>query len=125
MLLLGDAFEMLLKSIIYQARRSIRERGEGYTFNFARCINIAHSDLKVIDTADMPIMWAIKQNRNSAAHDPVAFSEDMLWLHVRSAVTVFSKLLATAFKEDIAAVIPPRAIPVSALPPNDAAAVIA
>jgi hypothetical protein len=70
------------------------------------------------------MVWAIKQDRNAAAHDSVAFSEDMLWLHVRSAVTIFSKLLKTAFDEELGAVIPSRVIPVSLLPPSDASAVI-
>ena len=61
---------------------------------------------------------------NAAAHDTVAFSEDMLWLHVRSAVTIFARLLSAAFKEDLPAAIPSRAIPISALPPTDARAVV-
>jgi hypothetical protein len=124
MLMLAHSFEMLFKAIIFQARGTIRERGEQYTFKLGKCINIVHSELKVLEADDLPIVWAIKQDRNAAAHDSVAFSEDMLWLHVRSAVTIFSKLLEAAFKENLRDVIPSRVIPVSAQPPNDACAVI-
>jgi hypothetical protein len=123
MLMLAHAFEMLFKAIIFQARGTIREKGEEHTYKLGRCINIVHSDLRLLDADDLPIVWAIKQDRNAAAHDSVAFSEDMLWLHVRSAVTIFGKLLDVAFKVDLAAVIPSRVIPVSALPPTDASAV--
>jgi len=44
-------------------------------------------------------------------------SEDMLWLHVRSAVTIFGKLLSTAFHQNLPAAIPSRVIPITALPP--------
>jgi hypothetical protein len=125
MLMLAHSFEMLLKAIIYQDRGTIRDRGDLYSYKFSRCINIVHSDLRLLDAEDLPIVWAILQDRNAAAHDSVAFSENMLWLHVRSAVTVFSKLLSAAFKEDLGEVIPARVVPVSALPPTDASAVIA
>lgn len=125
MLLLAHSFEMLLKAIIFQRRGSIRDPGQQYTYKLGRCINIVHSDLKVLSADDLPIVWAIKQDRNAAAHDSVSFSEDMLWLHVRSAVTIFGRLLKAAFGEDIADVIPSRVVPVSALPPTDASVVIA
>lgn len=48
----------------------------------------------------------------------------MLWLHVRSAVTIFGKLLSVAFNESLPAAIPSRAIPISALPPTDARTVV-
>ncbi len=124
MLMLAHSFEMLLKAIIFQKRGTIRDKGEKYTYRFARCINVAHNELKLLDAEDLPMLWAIKQDRNAAAHDTVTFSEDMLWLHVRSGVTIFGKLLSAAFEEDLPAVIPSRAIPVSALPPTDARAVI-
>lgn len=124
MLLLAHSFEMLLKAVIFQARGTVREKGAQYTFQLGKCIKIANGDLGVIDDADLPILWAIKQDRNAAAHDSVSFSEDMLWLHVRSAVTIFTKVLKTAFSEDLVDVIPSRVIPVSALPPTDARAVI-
>jgi hypothetical protein len=124
MLLLAHAFEMLLKAVIFQKRGSIREKGDRYTYKLGRCINIAHSELRVIDGDDLPIVWAIKQDRNAAAHDTVSFSEDMLWLHVRSGLTVFGRVLQSAFGEDLPKAIPSRVIPVSALPPTDARAAI-
>jgi hypothetical protein len=92
MLLLAHSFEMLLKALIFQRRGTIRDKGEQYTYRFGRCINIVHSELNLLDVADLPMLWAIKQDRNAAAHDTFAFSEDMLWLHVRSGVTIFGRL---------------------------------
>ncbi len=99
MLMVAHSFEMLLKAIIFQKRGTIRDKGDQYTYKFGRCINVAHSELNLLDTADLPMLWAIKQDRNAAAHDTIAFSEDMLWLHVRSAVTIFGKLVSTAFHQ--------------------------
>lgn len=124
MLMLAHSLEMLLKAVIYEMRGQIRDRGEQYSFKFGRCINIAHSDLGCIESSDLPILWAIKQDRNAAAHDYIAFSEDLLWLHVRSGVTVFSKVLKLAFEEDLPDSIPSRVIPISSLPPTDARALI-
>ena len=124
MLMLAHSFEMLLKAIIFQARGTIRDKGDAYTYKLGRCINIAHSDLKVLEPDHLPIVWAIKQDRNASAHDSVAFSEDMLWLHVRSAVSIFGELLDKAFGEDLKKVITARAVPVNAAPPTDASAVI-
>ena len=124
MLMLAHSFEMLLKAIIVQERDTIRDKGDQYTYKFGRCINIVRSEIGLLDPHDLPMIWAIKQDRNAAAHDLVAFSEDMLWLHVRSGVTIFAKLLSAAFHEDLPAVIPSRVIPVSALPPTDARAAV-
>jgi hypothetical protein len=125
LLLLGHSFEMLLKAVIYQRRGRIRDRGEPYTYEFKKVINICRSDLGVIDEDDLAILRAIQQDRNAAAHETVAMSEDMLWLHVRSAVTIYKRILREQFEQDLAKVIPARAVPVSALPPTDALAVVA
>src|ERR1035437_5409215 len=75
MLMLAHSFEMLLKAIIFQQRGRIRDKGDQYTYKFGRCINIVHSELKLVAAADLPILRVIKQDRNAAAHDTVAFSE--------------------------------------------------
>ncbi|MDP8960358.1 MAG: hypothetical protein M3N32_01845 [Actinomycetota bacterium] len=111
LLLLGHSFEMLLKAVIYQRRGRIRDRGEPYTYEFKTVINVCRSDLSVIDEDDVAILRAIQQDRNAAAHETVAMSEDMLWLHVRSAVTIYKRILHEQFEQDLAEAIPARAVP--------------
>lgn len=124
LMLLGHAFEMLLKASIYQERGRIRDAGDATSYGFARTINIAFSDLQVLDEDDLTILRAIKQDRDAATHDTVAMSDDMLWLHVRSAVTVFGRVLKRQFDSDLADLIPARVVPVAALPPTDPVAVV-
>jgi hypothetical protein len=124
LVLLGHSFEMLLKAVIYQRRGRIRDPGEPYTYRFVRVINIARSDLGALQEGEMPVVLALKQDRDTAAHDTVEMSDDLLWLHVRSAVTIFSRIVKAEFDEELTELIPARVVPVSALPPTDAASVI-
>jgi hypothetical protein len=75
LVLLGHSFEMLLKAAIYQQRGRLRDSGEVNSYGFARTINIAFSDLHIIDDDDLTILRAIKQDRDAATHDTVAMSE--------------------------------------------------
>lgn len=125
LLLLGHAFEMLLKAAIYQARGRIRDAGEDHNYGFSRTISIARSDLGIVTEDDLAVLLAIKQDRDAAAHDTVAMGDDLLWIHVRSAVTIFGRILEDTFDTRITDLIPGRVVPVSGLPPTDARAVIA
>jgi hypothetical protein len=120
----AHAFEMLLKAVIYQTRGRLRDPGERDNYGFARCINIAQSDLNAVEADEATVLRALKQDRDAAMHDVVSMSEDLLWLHVRSAVTVFDAIHQRAFNEPLSDVFPSRAIPVSAEPPSDIALVV-
>lgn len=124
LILIAHAFEMLLKAAIYQDRRSIRQPGSDYTHSLEKCVNIALSDLGLLSDDDVPILMALKQDRDAAAHDNIAMSDDLLWIHVRAAVTVFDRLLRDAFDQRLADVLPNRVLPVSASPPTDVGLVI-
>lgn len=124
LILLGHSFEMLLKAAIFQSRGRIRDRGEKYSYGFGKTISIAHSDLGVIDDDEVAVLLAIKQDRDSAAHDTVSMSDDLLWLHARSALTIFGRVLRDHFDTDLSELIPARVIPVAAQPPSDPEAVI-
>ena len=123
LIVLGHAFEMLLKAAIYHRRGSIRDAGERYTFGFSKTIDVARSE-SIVSDAEAPMLLAIRQDRNTAAHDTIAMSDDLLWLHVRSAVTIFSRILRDEFGEELEEVVPARVVPVAALPPTDALDVI-
>ena len=124
LMLLGHAFEMLLKAAIYQKRGRIRDPNDSTSYGFARTINIAFSDLQAFDEDDLTILRAIKQHRDAATHDTIALSDDLLWLHIRSAVTVFGRILDRQFSSQLTDLIPARVVPVAAIPPSDAVAVV-
>ena len=51
-------------------------------------------------------------------------SEEMLWLHMRGGITIFSRLLHKVFGQSLAELLPTRVIPVSANPPRDLSALV-
>lgn len=118
-MMLAHSFEMLLKAIIFQKRGTVRDKGEPLSHSLNRCIEISLSDLKVITADERTLLGAIKQDRDCATHDTIIMSEDLLWVHMRAGLSLFRRLLADEFEQDLSDVLPGRVIPVSASPPHD------
>ena len=118
-MMLAHSFEMLLKAIIFQKRGTVRDKGEALSHSLNRCIEISVSDLKVITADERTLLGAIKQDRDCATHDTIVMSEDLLWVHMRAGVSLFRRLLADEFEQNLSEVLPGRVIPVSASPPSD------
>jgi len=118
-MMLAHSFEMLLKAIIFQRRGSVRDKGEALSHSLNRCIDIGVDSLKVVQPDERTLLLAIKQDRDCATHDVIAMSEDMLWIHMRGGITIFSRLLHDEFGDDLTDLLPGRVIPVSAAPPSD------
>ena len=118
-MMLAHSFEMLLKAIIFQKRGTVRDKGEALSHSLNRCIEISVSDLKVITADERTLLGAIKQDRDCATHDTIVMSEDLLWVHMRAGVSLFRRLLADQFEQNLSDVLPGRVIPVSASPPSD------
>src|SRR5690606_28975081 len=97
---------------------------EQENYALGRCINVCESNLGVLDADAAAFLRVLKQDRDAAMHDVVSMSEDLLWLHIRSAVTVFDKLLQAAFQEKLQTLLPSRVLPVSASPPTDLGLVV-
>lgn len=123
-LMAAHAFEMLLKAVIFQERGTIREKGEEYAYSLERCINICIDDLAVLRPDDRVVLMALKQDRDSAAHDVVFMSDELMWVHLRAAVDVFGRLLHEYFGDDIEEILPRKVLPVAAKPPSDVALLV-
>ncbi|WP_448005457.1 DUF3644 domain-containing protein [Agromyces bauzanensis] len=121
---LGHAFEMLLKSIIFQARGTVRDKGDELTHSLGRCIGIAADDLVVLTKDERALLAAIKQDRDCATHDSIVMSEQLLWVHMRSGISVIRRLLRDELHQDLGELLPGRVIPVSAEPPHDLQALV-
>jgi hypothetical protein len=121
-MLLGHAFEMLLKSVINESGRSVRDDTTGYSIGLGDCINICLSTLGVLTEAEAILLRSIKQQRDAAMHDTVDASDDLLWLHTQNAVTLFNRLLVQNLDGNVG--MPPRSMPVSIAPPTDFAVVV-
>lgn len=118
-LMTAHALEMILKAAIYQRRGRIRDRGDDYTYSLDRCIRIARDDLNIIREDEAAIVRAIKQDRDTAAHDTIQMSEELLWTHVRSLVSVFARLLRDEIGEELGEALPAKVLPVTVNPPTD------
>lgn len=120
----AHGFEMLLKGTIYEQRKKVKFSGSDRSFDLGKCISVAETSLGVIETGDRILLLALRDDRDAATHDVIAMSDDVLWLHLRSAVTIFRKVLHGLTGQDLTDVMPGRVLPVSASPPTDVGLVV-
>ncbi|KHL01570.1 DUF3644 domain-containing protein [Sinomonas humi] len=120
----AHAFEMLLKAAIYEQRGKVNFSGSDRSFDLGKCVSVSETALGVIDEGDRVVLLALKEDRDAATHDVIAMSDDVLWLHLRSAVTIFRKVLLALTGQDLTDVMPGRVLPVSASPPTDVSLVV-
>ncbi|MDN6683778.1 MAG: hypothetical protein L0K89_03500, partial [Bifidobacterium crudilactis] len=79
----AHAFEMLLKAAIYEQRKMVKFTGSDRSFDLGKCIAVAGTSLHVIDEGDRVVLLALKEDRDTATHDVIVMSDDVLWLHLR------------------------------------------
>lgn len=120
----AHAFEMLLKGAIYEDRKKVNFSGSDRSFELGKCVSVAETSLGIIDAGDRVFPLALKEDRDAATHDVIVMSDDVLWLNLRSAVTIFRTVLLTLTGQDLTDVMPGRVLPVSASPPTDVALVV-
>lgn len=113
------AFEMLLKATIFQNRGTIFDKNERFSYRFERCLNILKSDLNLISDDEARTLSTINGLRDSAVHYVSILSEDQLYLHTQSALTLFDDLLNRFFGERLSRYLPDRVFPISTKPLQD------
>ena len=121
LIFLNHAFEMLLKAAIVHRGGDIQERKSGETINFGDCIRRGTSDgqIKFLTEPQTVLLRAINNLRNAVQHYFVDVSENLLYLHIQSGVTVFRDLLKSVFQKDLVHELPERVLPISTSPPAD------
>jgi hypothetical protein len=121
LIFLDHSFEMLLKASILHRGGKIRERRVKQTIGFDACVRKALSDsaIKFLTTEQALTLQAINSLRDAAQHHLVDLSEQHLYLHAQSGVTLFRDLLKTVFDRELTADLPERVLPVSTKPPAD------
>ncbi len=116
----AHAFEMLLKAIIYQNRRTVADPSTGLSYTLQKCLDIAADDLGVLRDEERVLLRSLKQDRDAATHDIIEMSDELLWVHMRSGVTIFQRLLRDELQDEgSSSALPARVLPVSAVPPTD------
>lgn len=119
LMLLQHAFEMLLKAAILQQTGSIHDTEKKYTYGFDRCLNVAEQQLKIVSSDERATLSILDAQRDQATHYYLLMSEDVLYVHAQSAVTLFSALVKRFFNITLSERLPGRILPVSTRPPRD------
>lgn len=123
LIFLDHSFEMLLKASILHRGSKIRERRAKQTIGFDACVRKALSDgdIKFLTKEQALTLQTINTLRDAAQHHLVDLSEQLLYLHAQSALTLFRDLLNSVFKRDLSSELPERVLPISTTPPADMA----
>ncbi|MDL9978598.1 DUF3644 domain-containing protein [Microbacterium sp. ASV49] len=124
-ILLGHGFEMLLKAVIFQIRGTVREPGEDKnSHSLGKCIAIAKDDLEIISADEHALLATVKQDRDMATHDTLEIGEQLFWVRLRSAITLFRRVLKDSLDDDLSVLMPARVLPVSTEPVTDMHALV-
>lgn len=121
LILLDHSFEMLLKSAILHRGGKIREKRARETIGFDACVRRALSDgeIKFLTDEQVLTLQSINGLRDAAQHHLIDISEEQLYIHAQSGVTLFGDILKKVFGEDLSSRLPPRVLPVSTIAPAD------
>ena len=121
LILLDHSFEMLLKASILHSGGKIRESNSSETIGFDKCIRIAISDAKIkfLTENEALGLQTINGLRDAAQHHLIDVSEQQLYLHSRSGITLFRDILKRVFGQDLSDYLPTRVLPISTMAPTD------
>lgn len=115
LILLDHSLEMLLKAAILHKGEKIRRKGDPNTLGFKSCVNKAHSSqtCKFLSESDVLTLRSINGLRDAAQHHLLTISEELLYLHVQSGITLGRDVVERVFGIHLASVLPRRVLPVS------------
>ena len=119
------AFEMFLKAAIVQKGGSIRDKDAKETIGFDACVRrgVSNNDIKFLTEEQALTLQAINGLRDAAQHHLLDISENQLYVHIQSGVTLFRDLLMEVFKKELSQKLPTRVLPISTTPPTDIATI--
>lgn len=115
---LQHAFEMLLKAALRQRGVKTFDKKAGRAIGFDKCVKLAREHLG-LNEEELGVLRTIDSMRDDEQHWLATYSEGLLYLHARAAVTLFDEILEKAFGERLAAHLPERVLPISTRAPAD------
>jgi hypothetical protein len=123
LILLDHSFEMLLKASLVERGAKIRGRGDANTIGFDHCVRKGLTDgsVKFLDEDQVLTLQMINNYRDAAQHYLLDVTEELLYITVQSGLTVFKRILADVFIQNLGDYFPSRALPISTRPPQDIA----
>lgn len=123
LILMDHSFEMLLKAAILARGGKIRKPRETQAIGFGECVRkgLSEGQIKFLTEPQALTLQTINTLRDAAQHHIVTLSEDLLYVHTQSGLTLFRDLLRLVFNESLTDYFPDRVLPVSTRPPTDIA----
>lgn len=116
---LQHAFEMLLKAALEAKKVPVFDKRSGKSISLEHAIRQCQQveGIKMSDD-EAGTIRALDSLRDAEQHWHVVVDEGLMYLYVRSAVTLFDDLLHRVFSERLGDHLPPRVLPISAEPPQ-------
>src|ERR1039458_7303340 len=110
LILLDHAFEMLLKAAILHRGGKIRERRAKQTIGFDGAVRKAVSDASIqfLKSEQALTVQIINSLRDAAQHHLLDISEQHLYLHCQSGLTLFRDVFKGVFSQDLHTFLPAR-----------------
>lgn len=124
LIMLDHAFEMLLKGSLLHRGGRIRQRYAKQTLGLDACIRQAlegAGGVKFLTPEQAMTIQMINAQRDATQHYLLDISEQQLYLHAQTGITLFADLLRSVFKESLVDHMPERVLPVSPRPLTDLA----
>ena len=121
LILIDHSFEMLLKAGIIHRNGKIREKDAKNTIGFDTCIRRALSSpgIQFLNKEQALTLQALNSLRDAAQHHYLDISEEHLYLHAQSGLTLFRDLLSSVFGKNLADHFPDRVLPIATKLPTD------
>lgn len=118
---LDHSFEMLLKAAILHRGGRIREQGDPHTIGFDHCLRVAvtQGNVRFLSEEDAVVLRSLNSLRDAAQHYLLNLSEQQLYIHAQSSVTLFRTIMRDVLGQDLTAELPDRVLPLSTTPPLD------
>lgn len=119
---LNHAFEMLMKSIIFQRNGSIdKNNRSGHTIGYDKCIEIGLSNdsVKFLDQNQAIVLRDINTQRDALEHYLTDITERHLYYLIQSGVTLYADIFMNVYNENLSDYLPKRVFPISVVPLTD------
>ena len=115
LILFDHAAEMLLKASILQKGAKIRDAGMANSIGFQKCVDRARSHplCGFLSPDEAKVFNGINALRDAAQHYFLDVSEEQLYFHVQSGITLVRDILERVFAIDLASSLPRRVLPLS------------
>jgi len=119
LILIDHSFEMLLKASIIERGGKITQEGKSETIGMGQCIRqcLSNQRIKFLTEEEVLVLQTLNSLRDAAQHYIIDLSEQQLYFHAQSGLTLFKDITKKVFSVELATRLPERVLPLSTIPP--------